>query len=174
MQLAGYNGGEEETAVTLLVCDGNAFRLSVARAIAAALSESDLNVILEVLSYENYLAALARGDFDFYFGEVRMTPDFNCSALVQTGGSLNYGGYSNVVMDTFLTSAYSSAISPAGSNSALLKLIQQEATIVPICFKSQSLVLQGGAADGMTPTASNAFYQFTDWQIHIKGENSNG
>ena len=137
MTEAGYNGGAHAASVRMLVCEGNAFRLSAAKAIAAALSVYDLKVEVHTLPYEEYLSALQSGTFDLYYGETRMTPDFNCAALIQPGGSLNYGGFSDPALDAQLTTAFSTA-----------------------------------AADNITPTASNAFYRFPDWTIHLTGADS--
>ena len=103
-----------------------------------------------------------------------MTPDFNCAPLVKTGGSLNYGGFSDAIVDARLSTAFSATDAPKGSNEALLSAIQSAAPIAVICFKANSVVLQGGAVDTITPTYANPFYQFTNWKIHIKGETVNG
>lgn len=171
---AGYATGTHTTSVQMLVCDGNSFRLSAAKAIAAALSVCDLKVTLRTLPYDEYLSALQSGSFDLYYGEVRMTPDFNCAPLVKTGGSLNYGGFSDAIVDARLSTAFSATDAPKGSNEALLSAIQSAAPIAVICFKANSVVLQGGAVDTITPTYANPFYQFTNWKIHIKGETVNG
>ena len=172
MTEAGYNGGAHAASVRMLVCEGNAFRLSAAKAIAAALSVYDLKVEVHTLPYEEYLSALPRGTCDLSSGETRMTPDFNCAALIQTGGSLNYGGFSDPALDAQLTTAFSTAASPSGANETLFSTFQTNAPIAPICFKTQSVVLQAGAADNITPTASNAFYRFPDWTIHLTGADS--
>lgn len=172
MTEAGYNGGAHAASVRMLVCEGNAFRLSAAKAIAAALSVYDLKVQVYTLPYEEYLSALENGMFDLYYGETRMTADFNCSALIKTGGSLNYGGFSDPALDAQLTTAFSTAASPSSANETLFSTFQTDAPIAPICFKAQSVVLQAGAADNITPTASNAFYRFSDWTIHLSGTGS--
>lgn len=172
MTEAGYNGGAHAASVRMLVCEGNAFRLSAAKAIAAALSVYDLKVQVYTLPYEEYLSALENGMFDLYYGETRMTADFNCSALIKTGGSLNYGGFSDPALDAQLTTAFSTAASPSSANETLFSTFQTDAPIAPICFKAQSVVLQAGAADNITPTASNAFYRFSDWTIHLSDTGS--
>lgn len=169
MTAAGYNEGRSHRA-TMLVCDGNSFRLSAAKAIAAALSVCDVSITVKALPYEEYLAALQGGSFDLYYGEVRLTPDFNCSSLVKTGGELNYGGFSDGALDAQLATAFSSASAPISANEALLSLLAERAPLAVIGFKSQSVVLQAGVVDAITPTCSNSFYQFTNWEIHIKGE----
>lgn len=46
------------------------------------------------LPWADYTAALAAGSFDLYYGEVRLTADWNLAPLLATGGRLNYGGWS--------------------------------------------------------------------------------
>ncbi len=173
MTEAGYNSGSSRT-VDLLVCEGNSFRLSAANAVAASLSVCDVKVRVKALPYADYIAALQSGNFDLYYGEVRMTPDFNCSALLQTGGSLNYGGFSDPALDAQLTTAFSTASSPSGANTTMLETFQEQAPIAVICFKTQSVVVQGGVVDEITPTYNNPFYQLSNWQIHLKGETTHG
>jgi peptide/nickel transport system substrate-binding protein len=173
MTAAGYNEGNT-VDVELLVAEGNAFRLSAAKAIAAALSVYDLNVTVKTLPYWEYIAALQAGNFDFYYGEVRMTPDFNCAALVQTGGSLNYGRFSDAALDAQIATAFTTATAPVSANEAMFKSLQSSVPIAPICFKSSSVLLQSGVVDAITPTYSDPFYQLSDWQIHIKEDSTNG
>ena len=173
MAEAGYNSGHRKT-VHMLVCDGNTFRISAAKAIAASLSAYDLNVIVKILPYSDYVAALQKGSFDLYYGEVRMTPDFNCSALLETGGALNYGRFSDPALDEKMNAAFSVGENAGSANKAMLTAFQSQAPIAVIGFKSQSVVLQGGAVDSITPTCANPFYQLSHWKIHIKGEPTNG
>ncbi len=173
MRAAGYDSGRRKT-VHMLVCDGNTFRIAAAKAIAASLSAYDLNVIVKILPYHDYLAALQKGSFDLYYGEIRMTPDFNCSPLFETGGALNYGRFSNPELDAKINTAFSAGNDPHSANAAMLTAFQAQAPIAVIGFKSQSVVLQGGAVDAITPTCANPFYQLSNWQIHIKGEPTNG
>ena len=129
---------------------------------------------MKTLPYAEYTAALQSGSFDLYYGEVRMTPDFDCTALVGTGGSLNYGGFSDPALDAQITTAFTTVSAPSSANETMLSTLQRAAPIAVICFKSQSVVVQGGAVDETTPTCFNPFYQLSNWEIHIKGEATNG
>ena len=174
MEEAGYRTGSRRYNVEMLVCEGNSFRLSAANAIAASLSTCDVHVSVKTLPYAEYLSALQSGNFDLYYGEVRMTPDFDCSALLGTGGSLNYGGFSDPALDAQITTAFSTASSPSGANATMFETFQSLSPIAVVCFKTQSVVIQGGAVEQITPTYNNPFYQLSDWQIHLKGETTHG
>ena len=95
-------------------------------------------------------------------------------ALVGTGGSLNYGGFSDPALDAQITTAFTTVSAPSSANETMLSTLQSAAPIAVICFKSQSVVVQGGAVDEITPTCFNPFYQLSNWEIHIKGEATNG
>ena len=92
MEAAGLTSGQTRT-VTMLVNSENSFKVAAAESIAEALSDFDLQIQVQALPWEEYTAALAAGNFDLYYGEVKLTADWDLSALVGTGGSLNYGGW---------------------------------------------------------------------------------
>jgi peptide/nickel transport system substrate-binding protein len=169
MSACGMSSGKKRSA-TMIVCSDNSFKVSAAKYIASALSLYDIAITVKELPYDQYAAALASGGFDLYYGEVRMTADFDCSPLVGTGGSLNYGGFSDTALDMLVNSAASAPdASRASSFLALQTRFQSDAPIIPIAFKTQSYIMPGGAVDKITPTAANAFYGLSSWKLHIKG-----
>ena len=93
---AGQNTGEIKE-LRMLVNGENSFRVANAQFIAEGLSTADWRITVEELPWEEYLAALEAGDFDLYYGEVRLTADWDLRELLGTGGALNYGGYSDVI-----------------------------------------------------------------------------
>ena len=166
MTQAGWNDGEART-VTLLVNSENSFKVSAAEHIANSLSAFDLNVEVQVLPWEDYTAALAAGQFDLYYGEVKLTADWDLSPLLGTGGTLNYGGWSSTQTDLLLSSLASSE-DRAAAMELLCAHLRQQAPILPICFKSTSVLVQSGVVEGLTPTAANPFYRFSDCTVHLQ------
>ena len=166
MALAGYDTGAERTA-TLLVNEENAFKVSVAKYLASTLSAFDLKLEVRVLPWEEYTAALAAGDFDLYYGEVKLTADWNLIRLVGTSGSLNYGGWSSVQTDLLL-SQYASATDRAAALEALCAHLRQQAPIVPVCFKATSVLVQSGVAEALTPTMTEPFYGLSSCVFHLR------
>ena len=86
--------GDEALAAKL-----DAERVAMARQIAAAFTAAGAATETVELPWEEYTAALAAGRFDLYYGEVRLTADWDVSSLLATGGSLNYGGWSDPQCD---------------------------------------------------------------------------
>lgn len=169
MEEAGLNSGTERS-LTLLVNSENDFKLSVARYLAAALSVCDLKITVKALPWEEYLAAIAAGNYDLFYGETRLTADWDLTALLGSGGSLNHGGYSDVLTDQLLANCLASADRSTAVNT-LCARFQQQSPILPVCFKRTSVLTQSGVVEGLTPTAANPFHGLSSCVIHLS-ENS--
>lgn len=166
---AGLSGGEERWALRLLVNSENSFKVAICQAIADTLGRYDLDVTVTALPWEEYLAALRAGDFDLYYGECRLTADWDVSALVATGGTLNCGGYSDEETDALLE-RYRAAVGDhrAPALESLCRQLQRRCPIAPVCFKSVSVLMTYGLADKITPTAADPFYGMENWVLHME------
>ncbi len=165
---AGYSTGNT-IQLTMIVNAENSFKVNAARKIASDLSRHDLRISVQVLPWAQYLTALQSGDFDLYFGECRLTADWDLRSLLASGGSLNYGRYTNTETDALLQNAL--AASEADRTTAFLALCTQlsrECPILPICFKNTSVLLPSGTVQSVTPTAANPFYNLPEWEINMK------
>lgn len=161
---SGYTSGR---TLSLLVNQENSFKVSVAQYLADTFSSAGVPVEVNALPWEEYTAALAAGNFDLYYGEVRLTADWNLTSLLGSGGSLNYGHWSDPQMDQLL-SAYASAADRASAMQNLCAYLRNQAPILPICFKSTSVLMQNDVVEGLTPTMMEPFYNLTDCTIHLQ------
>ena len=163
---AGGDTGQRQ-ALTLLVNEENSFRVACASFIAESLSLLDWQITVEALPWEAYLAALAAGEFDLYYGEVRLTADWDITDLVGSGGSLNYGGYANVVTDALLQ-AFTSSTDRSYAARQLCAHLLGTTPIAPVCFQQDTLLTHEGVAQGMSPTATSVFFGLENWTIHLE------
>lgn len=151
-------------SLRLLVNSENTAKVSAAQIIAYQLESAGLKVELAQLSFEDYSAALATGDFDLFLGETVLTADFDLSPLLT--GSLNYGRWSSKETAPLL-----SALAAAGQESApqaaqaLCAHLAQEAPIAAVCFKNGSVLTQWGRLSGLSPLRGNVFYHLDGWII---------
>ncbi len=168
MAEAGYADGGT-VKLTLIVNRENSFKVDAAKRIAADLSHHDLQITVKILSWDKYLEALSSGAFDLYYGECRLTADWDLRSLIGTGGALNYGGYSNAETDALLGELLLADDSqrPAAML-ALCRQLQQEAPILPLFFKNVSVLLPSDVVGPITPTAANPFYDLAHWDIEIE------
>ena len=63
------------------------------------------------------------------------------------------------------------ALAAAGDRTAAARTLcahlQSQAPILPLCFKSSSVLLQAGVLEGLQPTAAEPFYNLKDCVIHL-------
>ena len=140
--------------------------MACAEFIAENLSLLDWKITVKALPWEDYLSALSAGDFDLYYGEVRLTADWDITSLIGTGGSLNYGGYTNTVTDGLLQSFASSGDRAYAARQLCAHLLTT-APIAPICFQQDILLTHDGVVSGMTPTVTSIFSGLENWTIQL-------
>lgn len=158
--------GERQT-LRLLVNEEGGEKVTIARFIAQTLSQGDMEVIVTALPWAEYTAALTAGDFDLYYGEVKLTADWDIANLVGTGGALNYGGYSDETMDALLDGFRAADRRETGA-SGLYACFARECPILPVAFNSVSLLTHRGTVEGAAPTAANLYAGFSDWRIPLQ------
>ena len=139
----------------------------MARQIAAAFTAAGAATETVELPWAEYTAALAAGRFDLYYGEVRLTADWDVSSLLATGGSLNYGGWSDLQCDQLLEGCRSGGNREAAFR-GLCRYLQSQAPILPICFKTVSTLYESDVLEGLTPTAAEPFYGLENISIHLR------
>lgn len=164
LQDAAYYG----RTLTLIVNSESTFKTAFAAELKKELESVGINVEIKKLAWSDFSKALDQRDFDLYLGEVKLTSDFDITELVSKKGSLNYGGYSDSDMDQLLT-AYQTAAAKKRSAAAskLYEAVADEAPIVPLCFKNNSVLTHWSSESEITPTQQNLFYHFTDWKLQL-------
>ena len=162
LEEAGLQTGEKRETLTLLVNEESRYKVSAAYYIAEKLSLFDLKVEVRQLPWEEYTAALERGEFDLYYGEVKLRCDWDVSQLLGTGGALNYGGWSDPETDRLLESFGSGE---EADREALWNHLTEQMPLIPLCFQNSSVLTHSGTVTGMVPTAANVFRNLTEWEI---------
>ncbi|MBO4853766.1 MAG: ABC transporter substrate-binding protein [Oscillospiraceae bacterium] len=166
LEAAGYNTGVLRTA-TLLVNEENPFRVHAARKIAADLSQYDIQISVSALPWEEYRTALTAGRYDLYYGECRLSADWDLTALLGEGGALNFSAYADEELTRLITEDRAANPDRRGDTMrALCARLQTQSPFVPISFKNISMLLPSGALDGVIPTAANPFFNLPDWTVH--------
>ena len=158
-----------EGPLTLLVNEENGFKRAIADYLAQTWTAGGVAVEVRALPWEEYAAALSAGDFDLYYGETRLTADWNLSDLLEPDGALNYGHWSNPDTSRLLAE-FQAAEQREAAMKSLCAHLKAQAPILPVCFKSVSVLTQAGVAEGVQPTAAEPFYGMGRWVIHLRGE----
>lgn len=152
--------------LVLLVNRENTAKLSAAQLIAGQLESAGMEITVNALDFEDYTAALAQGDFDLYLGEVVLTADFDLTALLSSGGALNYGRWQDAQGDSLLSAfVQASGEARTAAARALFEYLNQQAPIAPVCFKNGSVLTQWGRLSGLSPVRGNVFAGLENWTI---------
>lgn len=161
----GDDAGDDPLTLTLLVNEESSFKVSAAQEVAMYLTSPRLTVTVEAVPWDTFLTRLQNGEFDLYYGECRLTADWDLTSLLATGGSLNYGGWADETTDQLLQ-AYRASGS-AASRTALWQHLLDTAPLAPICFKSVSVVTTQGVVSGLTPTETEPLHDFASCTVTL-------
>ena len=161
-----------------IVCSDSSAKVSAARRIADELENAGLDVELSELSYADYWAALAAGEFDIYYAEVKILPDWDITALFKpyepkNSASLNFGR----IGDSMLNDQYAAFLSADAENQpqaavSLGQYLAQSAPITVIAFEMSEVLYHRGVISGMDPTQDNIFNGMENWTVDLKANRS--
>ena len=162
-----FSDGQWKYQLRLLVNSDNSFKVAAAESIATMLNRHDFDVTVLALPWEDFLYVLELGNYDLYYGQCKLSADWDPSPLLGTEGTLNYGDYSNAMTDTLLA-AYRSAEGDARTETmeALCRHLQAQSPVIPLYFERVDVLLSRGAVDAITPTATEPFYRLENWKVN--------
>ena len=157
-----------EIALDFIVCSDSPAKVQAAELIAETLNNMGITVNLRSLGWDDYVAALKAGKFDLYYAETRLLNDFSLKSLVFTGGSLNYGKFTDSALEEYVTSFLASdAEGRQRAADLMFKYFTDSSPFVPICFERQQVITHRGVVSGLKPTRDNIFYDLENWEINL-------
>lgn len=155
MRNAGFR---DKLNYTLIVYSGNNFKTAAAKEIQANLEKIGINVVISELTWENYKAALADGNYDLYIGEIKLPSNMDMSALFSSGKAI----YGVSPADTTNT-AYSEFAAGNISINALTDSFMQNMPFVPICFRVGVLVYSKEITPAADCDYANVYKNIFEW-----------
>ena len=156
-----------EIDIKFIVNSESAIKVSAAKKIAEEMIALGITVNLVELSWDEYTMALNNGDFDMYYGEVRLTPDFNPREIIFRYGTLNYGGGTDSLCEEAVN-LYLNADeeSRKAACDTMCQYIIASAPIVTIAFEKREMITHRTVVSGVAPTQYNVFNKFENWTIN--------
>lgn len=154
----------DKLELRLLVSSENTARTALAEQLAGELEALGIAATVERLTWENFLRALERGEFDIFVAQVKLTADFDLTTLLI--GELNYGGLENGEIAAMLAELRAAeGTARKGAANALYSRLVQDVPIVPVCFTKGTVLTQWGRLSGLTPVQGNPFYGMENWVV---------
>lgn len=84
----------------VIVNSDNEARVSLGKEFISQLQKAGIDASLTELSFEEYSAAIQKGNYDLYIGEIRLTADMNLEKVLPAGEAANaYSQYQKGEMD---------------------------------------------------------------------------
>ncbi|MBQ8144706.1 MAG: hypothetical protein IJ042_07950, partial [Butyricicoccus sp.] len=131
--------------------------------IAVFFAQAGIQTEIVSVDFETYLLELEAGNFDLYYGDVVLQPDFDVRTLLATAGKLNYGKYTDVVMDGLLTEERAWGSESAKNN--FQDYFLQQMPIIPFAFERMQVVLRGGLLQNYEAAPAQMFISYPAWRM---------
>lgn len=161
-------GAVYEASIDFIVCVDSPSKVSAATFIANTLAGAGLDIKLRKLNWADYVAALTDGDYDMYYGDVKLTADFDLSSLLCDDGSLNYGNVSDPTYEAYINNYLTSTDDNRQMSFDLMcDYIARTAPIIPILFETEQIITHRDVISGITATPYNIFHNLSSWTINI-------
>ena len=168
-----------ELKIRFIVNNDSTVKIQAARRICEELNALGITTTLRELSWADYITALEDGDYDMYYGELRLTPDWNLSDLFLPRTERKEGypfqgiNYGNVRDKHYgeLYAAYLAAedeTARATAFSEVCRYIGDTGVILPICFERREVLTHRGVVSGIRATQYDIFHNFKDWTINLE------
>lgn len=162
-----YKEGSPLT-VRLLVNSDNLHRLDIANGIVEMLKVSGVEVVLDVVSYEEYLNKINYDDFDMFIGETDVLSDNNPNVMLDSNE--NYFNFDVSYLSEAVTGFY--GISEKDYVKAAMENYRTKFYLnppyLPLYFKSD-VIIYGPYVSGLEePTLFDTFRNIEKWYFYDK------
>ncbi len=168
-----------ELNIRFIVNSDSTVKVLAARKICEQLNALGITTTLYELTWADYIEALEKGEFDMYYGEIRLTPDWNLSELFRprenrskdlTFQGMNYAqtrdyGYVDLY-GKYLAEGDDAA--RREDFQAISRYVTETGIILPICFERRELLTHRGVATGISATQYDVFHDFNEWTIDLE------
>lgn len=168
------SGTKVDIEIEFVVCADTASKVLAARRIAEDMEAIGLGVHLKELSWEQYKQALNDGEFDMFYGEVAMAPDWDTLPLFEKlkddeiVTNLNFGRWVDTNAEN-LVEAFLEADDEnrADARNSMLEIMTTRAMFLPVCFEKREVITHLGVIGGITPNQYNVFTNITNWKTYL-------
>ncbi len=163
-----YHKDGQALTVKLLVNADNAGRATIADEIAANLTTAGFSVLVDKVSYEEYLTKINQKAFDIFVGETRAEPNLSPMALIS--GEDNYFGFdaSNLksIADelTWIVGKddYRKKIGD------FISVFYQDPPYLPLYFRSESVIYASYVLGRTAPVEGDSYKGIEKWYFYEK------
>lgn len=147
----------------LLAPQQSEMKCQAARLIAQALAPYGIDVAVEELPEEAFRQALARDDFDLFYGETLLNDQFDISQMVVAGGSLCFGGPSQTVTAALETWKQADQGQALSAQRSFYRAFTGDMPFLPLAFGRGCVITAQGLMNPVQGANRNPYYNLDQW-----------
>ncbi|MCL2106623.1 MAG: ABC transporter substrate-binding protein [Oscillospiraceae bacterium] len=145
---------------SLIVNSGNDFKLAAANALRAQLAAFQISVEIRPLKLEDYQAAVKKGQFDLYLGEVKLTPDCSLSPLLLQDGAATAG----INVWGKASNAYGQMLQGLVTPAQFIGVFREETPFIPLGYRNGMAAVTRGMRMALQCRQNDLFYDIANWK----------
>jgi len=160
-----YTGSDGKPLEIKIAVTKNKFMGNAAGEISEMLAEAGIQADVSVYSDSGLLRRLNNGNFDMYIGEADITPDFDFSFLLSSGGHSNYGGFYESATNTLIANFALFGVEDSEETAAQIsEKIAEFVPIIPIGYRTDYVYINRAYGIGnVEVTEADPFYNVFQW-----------
>jgi len=147
----------------LLAPKSSDMKCQAARSLAQALEPHGLSVSVLELPEEEFRQALARDDFDLFYGETILNDQFDVSQMVTAGGALCYGGPSQTVTAALAVWKEAAPQQALSDQRALYTAFSGDMPFIPLVFGRGCVATGKGLMNPVQGAGRNPYRNVENW-----------
>ena len=166
--------GAKDLTITFLLCSDSSAKAGIVNRFKNDMESIGITVEVSAVSWDEYIEALEEGEFDMYYGEIKLRADFDITELfdIRTTKNedynINYSGCKDTAYGNYINAYLSAPESEqAARYKALCEYLINNGGLISIGFEKQQVVTHRGIIRGMNPNMGNPLYNFENWEIYL-------
>ena len=176
-RLEYMSGSIQEIELSFLVCSDSSAKTGMCQKFAEDMATIGLKIDVQELTWDDYMTALEEGNFDMYYGEIKLRNNFDLTELLDPDNKYDEKKNPNGINFTGITDPnyvmYLNDYLAAGDVERDYKYNQfcsyltENCPIVVIGFEKQQIITHRGCVKGVDANAGNPLYNFQNWEITL-------
>lgn len=174
-----YMSAGTDAEMNLIVCSDSSAKTGMCNRFASDMASVGLKINVLELTWDEYMEALEEGEFDMYYGEVKLRNNFDLTELLDPDDDLNYSRSTDTMYEGYMNDYLAASDSVRmGAYQALCEHVIGRGALISIGFEHQEIIVHRGVVRGLDANLGNPLYNFQNWEIMmdddtIKGEGEN-
>ena len=165
-----------EMNIKFVVNNDSTVKVEAARRLAEDLNALGITTTLYELSWDDYIYALSNGEFDMYYGELRLAADWDLGSLFAVpdtkAKTVVWGSNYARTTDEEYTRLYDAYLAaPEDQRYAAfqeaVRYVAETGILLPVCFERREVLTHRGVVSGIRATQYDLFNHYLEWTVEL-------